>query len=55
MPGTIRIFIGLALLILAGSLDDALPIGQFFLYAMALAIPGIIIALSGVAAASQSE
>ena len=53
MPGTIRLFIGLTLMILAGSVNDTLPTAQFFLISMGLAIPGALIGFSGAIAANR--
>jgi hypothetical protein len=55
MQGTIRTFLGLGLLIAAGSVNDTLPIDQFLMISMALAIPGALIALSGVRALNRAE
>ena len=53
MPGTIRVFLGIALLILAGSVDDSLPDLEFVLWALGLAIPGALLGLSGVRAMNK--
>ena len=47
MPGTIRLFVGMILLVLAGSVDDMLPDTEFFLWTLALVIPGALLGLSG--------
>lgn len=54
MPGTIRTFLGMGLLILAGSVDPNMPDPQFFLTSLALAIPGALIGFSGVRALNRS-
>jgi hypothetical protein len=55
MPGTIRIFIGLALLILAGSVNDTLSTAQFIGTTLGLAIPGALIGFSGAIASNRAE
>lgn len=55
MQGTIRVFLGMVLLILAGSVDDSLPDPDFFLYSMALAIPGALLGFSGVRAMNRKD
>jgi hypothetical protein len=55
MPGTIRIFIGLALLILAGSVNDTLSTAQFIGATLGLAIPGALIGFSGAIASNRAE
>ena len=54
MPGTIRVFLGIALLILAGSVDDSLPDLEFVLWALGLAIPGALLGFSGVRALNRA-
>jgi hypothetical protein len=53
MQGSIRTFTGLALLIAAGSIDPSLSDLEFVLWSIGLAIPGILIALSGTRAMNQ--
>lgn len=53
MPGTIRIAIGMLLLIAAGSVNDTLPDAQFFAWSLGLAIPGALIGFSGAIAANR--
>jgi len=55
MPGTIRVFLGLALLIMAGSVNDTLPTGEFIAYVLAFAIPGALLGFSGAAAMNRAE
>jgi thiol:disulfide interchange protein len=55
MQGTIRTFLGLALLVAAGSVNDTLPDAEFFAWALGLAIPGALIAFSGVRALNRAE
>jgi hypothetical protein len=55
MPGTIRTFLGLALLICAGSVNDTLPTGEFIAYVLAFAIPGTLLGFSGTAAMNRAE
>lgn len=50
VPGTIRTFLGLGLLFLAGSVSDTLPDPEFFLWSLAFGIPGAILGISGVSA-----
>ena len=54
MPGTIRTFLGLGLLILAGSVDDTLPDLVFLAYSFGLAIPGALLGFSGVRALNRA-
>lgn len=54
MPGTIRIFIALTCLILAGSIDDSLPIGQMLMIAGALLAVAIPFAISGINAMNRN-
>lgn len=54
MQGSIRTFIGLALLVMAGSIDDSLSDLEFVLWALGLAIPGALIAWSGVRAMNRN-
>ena len=55
MPGTIRIFIGLFCLILAGSVDDTLPISTMLMISIPLALFGLVIGLSGARAANEHD
>ena len=53
MPGTIRLFLGLALLICAGSVNDTLPTAEFIGTTLALAIPGTLLGFWGATAANR--
>lgn len=53
MQGSIRTFVGVGLLVLAGSVDDSLPDLEFMLWSIGLAIPGALIAWSGTRALNQ--
>lgn len=55
MPGTIRIFIGLFCLVLAGSVDDTLPISTMLMISIPLALFGLVIGLSGARAANKHD
>jgi thiol:disulfide interchange protein len=52
MKGTIRIFLGMALLICAGSVNDTLPTADFIMLSLGLGIPGALIAFWGTTAAN---
>ena len=54
MQGSIRVFVGITLLVMAGSIDDGLGDLEFVLWALGLAIPGALIALSGTRAMNRT-
>ena len=53
MTGSIRLVVGMVLLFAAASVNDTLPDMSFLLWSLGLAIPGGLLAFSGVRAMNR--